>query len=158
MALKPKMQAPKFVGTAVVERQFKAISRAYSVLKEDEGLSLRGLFIIDPLGMLRQITVNNLPVGRSVNKTLRLLQALQFTDEHGEVRRWIRIAVLFCSIPIHSQDERLRLTAIKYKKPKPYEWWTSSDDEWSPPLVRDPNYSYSSGSPSPYNSPPTSSP
>jgi len=62
-----------------------AISRAYGVLKEDEGLSFRGLFIIDPLGKLRQITVNDLPVGRSVDETLRLLQAFQFTDEHGEV-------------------------------------------------------------------------
>ena len=45
----------------------------------------RGLFIIDPKGTLRQITVNDLPVGRSVDETLRLVQAFQFTDEHGEV-------------------------------------------------------------------------
>ena len=35
--------------------------------------------------MLRQITINDLPVGRSVDETLRLVQAFQFTDEHGEV-------------------------------------------------------------------------
>ena len=37
------------------------------------------------LGILRQITINDLPVGRSVDETLRLVQAFQFTDEHGEV-------------------------------------------------------------------------
>jgi len=62
-----------------------AISRAYGVLKEDEGVSFRGLFIIDPKQKLRQITVNDLPVGRDVDETLRLVQAFQFTDEHGEV-------------------------------------------------------------------------
>uniref|UniRef100_A0A3Q4AT96 thioredoxin-dependent peroxiredoxin n=1 Tax=Mola mola TaxID=94237 RepID=A0A3Q4AT96_MOLML len=44
-----------------------------------------GLFIIDPKGILRQITINDLPVGRSVEETLRLVQAFQFTDKHGEV-------------------------------------------------------------------------
>lgn len=62
-----------------------AISRAYGVLKEDEGVPFRGLFIIDPTGKLRQITINDLPVGRDVDETLRLVQAFQFTDEHGEV-------------------------------------------------------------------------
>lgn len=36
-------------------------------------------------GILRQVTINDLPVGRSVDETLRLVQAFQFTDEHGEV-------------------------------------------------------------------------
>lgn len=45
----------------------------------------RGLFIIDPKGVLRQITMNDLPVGRSVDETLRLVQAFQYTDRHGEV-------------------------------------------------------------------------
>jgi len=44
----------------------------------------RGLFIIDDKGRLRQITVNDFPVGRSVDETLRLVQAFQFTDVHGE--------------------------------------------------------------------------
>lgn len=44
----------------------------------------RGLFIIDGDGKLRQITINDLPVGRSVDETLRLVQAFQFTDQHGE--------------------------------------------------------------------------
>ncbi|KAJ7898640.1 2-cysteine peroxiredoxin [Mycena olivaceomarginata] len=61
------------------------ISRDYGVLLEDEGIALRGLFIIDPKGILRQITVNDLPVGRSVEETTRLIKAFQFTDQYGEV-------------------------------------------------------------------------
>ncbi|RGP77112.1 peroxiredoxin alkyl hydroperoxide reductase subunit c [Fusarium longipes] len=61
------------------------ISRSYGVLIEDEGIALRGLFIIDPKGVLRQITVNDLPVGRDVEETIRLVKAFQFTDEYGEV-------------------------------------------------------------------------
>ena len=52
---------------------------------DNAGVALRGLFIISPTGVLRQITVNDLPVGRSVDETLRLVKAFQFTDEHGEV-------------------------------------------------------------------------
>eukprot|EP01139_Manchomonas_bermudensis_P019619 Amastigsp_a677031_975.p3 type:complete len:211 gc:universal Amastigsp_a677031_975:695-63(-) len=66
----------------------KEISRNYNVLIEDgpdAGISLRGLFIIDPAGNLRQITVNDLPIGRSVDETLRLVKAYQFNAEHGEV-------------------------------------------------------------------------
>jgi alkyl hydroperoxide reductase subunit AhpC len=44
-----------------------------------------GLYIIDDKGTLRQITVNDYPVGRSVDEVLRLVQAFQFTDKHGEV-------------------------------------------------------------------------
>ena len=44
----------------------------------------RSLFIIDNKGRLRQITINDFPVGRSVDETLRLVQAFQFTDVHGE--------------------------------------------------------------------------
>ncbi|TEB25003.1 Cys 2 peroxiredoxin [Coprinellus micaceus] len=61
------------------------ISRDYGVLLEDAGIALRGLFIIDPQGILRQITVNDLPVGRSVDETIRLIKAFQFTDKYGEV-------------------------------------------------------------------------
>jgi alkyl hydroperoxide reductase subunit AhpC len=63
----------------------KVVSTAYGVLKEDEGIAFRGLFIIDPKQNLRQITINDLPVGRNVDETLRLLQAFQFVEEHGEV-------------------------------------------------------------------------
>lgn len=62
----------------------KKMSRDYGVLLEDAGIALRGLFIIDPKGVLRQITVNDLPVGRSVDETLRLIKAFQFVEKHGE--------------------------------------------------------------------------
>lgn len=61
------------------------ISKAYGVYLEQLGHTLRGLFIIDTKGTLRQITMNDLPVGRSVDETLRLVQAFQYTDTHGEV-------------------------------------------------------------------------
>jgi len=62
-----------------------SLSKDYGVYLEDEGVSLRGLFIIDGKGILRQSTINDLPVGRSVDEVLRLLQAFQFTDKYGEV-------------------------------------------------------------------------
>lgn len=62
-----------------------SLSRDYGVLLEDEGIALRGIFLIDPKGTLRQITINDLPVGRSVDESFRLLEAFQFTEEHGEV-------------------------------------------------------------------------
>jgi len=61
------------------------LAKDYGVLIEDEGIALRGLFIIDPKGIIRQITINDLPVGRSVDETLRLLDAFQFTEKYGEV-------------------------------------------------------------------------
>lgn len=66
----------------------KSIARSYGVLIEegdDAGVALRGMFIVDPKGVLRQATINDLPVGRNVDECLRLVQAFQFTDEHGEV-------------------------------------------------------------------------
>lgn len=62
-----------------------SISKDYGVLKEDQGIAYRGLFVIDGKGILRQITINDLPVGRSVDETLRLVQAFQHTDKYGEV-------------------------------------------------------------------------
>jgi alkyl hydroperoxide reductase subunit AhpC len=61
------------------------IARKYGVYKENDGIAFRGLFIIDGKQNLRQITINDLPVGRSVDETLRLVQAFQYTDKHGEV-------------------------------------------------------------------------
>jgi len=66
----------------------KQISKDYGVLidhGEDNGVSFRGTFIIDPNGVLRQYSVNDLPVGRSIDEVLRLVQAFQFTDKNGEV-------------------------------------------------------------------------
>ncbi|KAN0114198.1 Thioredoxin-like fold [Russula decolorans] len=61
------------------------VARDYGCLIEDKGIALRASYLIDPKGVLRQITMNDLPVGRSVDEALRLVQAFQFTDEHGEV-------------------------------------------------------------------------
>ncbi|KAM5149043.1 peroxiredoxin-1 [Mantella aurantiaca] len=68
----------------IVSDMRRTISTDYGVLN-DEGISFRGLFIIDDKGILRQITINDLPVGRSVDETLRLVQAFQHTDKYGEV-------------------------------------------------------------------------
>ena len=62
----------------------KEISRAYDVLLEDEGLALRGVFIIDPKGKVRVEMRNDLPLGRNVEEVLRLLDALVYTDTHGD--------------------------------------------------------------------------
>lgn len=64
----------------------KEISRRYGVLIDDNGgIALRGLFIIDKEQLLRQITINDLPVGRSVDETLRLIKAFQYVEQYGEV-------------------------------------------------------------------------
>ncbi|CAK9299279.1 unnamed protein product, partial [Gordionus sp. m RMFG-2023] len=63
----------------------KTISRDYGVLIDEPGIALRGLFIIDPKGIIRHLSINDLPVGRSVDETLRLVKAYQFVEKHGEV-------------------------------------------------------------------------
>jgi peroxiredoxin (alkyl hydroperoxide reductase subunit C) len=63
----------------------KTISRDYDVLLEDAGIALRGLFLIDRDGVVQHQVVNNLPLGRNVDEVIRILDALQFTEEHGEV-------------------------------------------------------------------------
>jgi alkyl hydroperoxide reductase subunit AhpC len=62
----------------------KKISSDYGVLL-DSGVALRGTFIIDKQGIIRAITIHDLPLGRSVDETLRVLDALQFYEQHGEV-------------------------------------------------------------------------
>lgn len=64
--------------------QSKQISRAFNVLNEDN-VALRGLFIIDQDGILQHATINNLSFGRSVDEALRVMQAIQFTQQNGEV-------------------------------------------------------------------------
>ncbi|MBF0504635.1 MAG: peroxiredoxin [Candidatus Omnitrophica bacterium] len=63
----------------------KKIARDYDVLIEEDGVALRGLFLIDKNGIVQHQLVNNLPLGRSVEEVLRLVDALQFTEKHGEV-------------------------------------------------------------------------
>lgn len=61
-----------------------SISNSYEVLVDDS-LALRGLFIIDKEGIIRHALINDLPLGRSTEEALRVVDALQFTEEHGEV-------------------------------------------------------------------------
>ncbi len=63
----------------------KKVSSDYGVLIEDAGVALRGLFIIDPEGVLRVQIVTDLNIGRNIGEVLRLVQAAQYTAEHGEV-------------------------------------------------------------------------
>lgn len=62
----------------------KKISKSYGVLF-DKAIALRGLFIIDKEGIVRHALINDLPLGRNVDEALRVLDALQFTEEHGDV-------------------------------------------------------------------------
>ena len=63
----------------------KEIARKYDVLLEGPGIALRGMFIIDPKGVVRQATINDLPVGRNVEEALRIIQAFQQVEKTGEV-------------------------------------------------------------------------
>jgi peroxiredoxin (alkyl hydroperoxide reductase subunit C) len=62
----------------------KDIARSYGVLLPG-GVALRGTFLIDKNGIVQSQHVNNLPLGRNVDEALRLVDALQFNEEHGEV-------------------------------------------------------------------------
>jgi peroxiredoxin 2/4 len=61
------------------------ICRAYDVEFEAAGVAFRGSFLIDKNGTVRHQVVNDLPLGRNVDEMLRMVDALQFTEEHGEV-------------------------------------------------------------------------
>lgn len=129
-----------------------SISRDYGVLLEEEGIALRGLFIIDPKGilryvfitlyslpiltLLRQITVNDLPVGRSVDETLRLIKAFQFTVSPSS--SWalvdrlnvlsIRTSTVRSALPTGLRDPRP-------SKPTPSPSSSSSDPPLTVPLT-----------------------
>ena len=62
----------------------KQIAADYGVLLE-AGIALRGLFLIDKNGVVRHALINDLPLGRNVDEALRMLDALQFFEAHGEV-------------------------------------------------------------------------
>ena len=63
----------------------KSIARDYDVLTADGGVAYRGLFLIDKDGIVRHQVVNDLPLGRSVDEALRMVDALAFHQAHGEV-------------------------------------------------------------------------
>jgi len=78
----------------------KQISRDYGVLIND-AVALRGLFLIDKDGIVRHSVINDLSLGRNVDEALRMLDALQFTEEHGEV----------CPANWNAGDEGMKPTA-----------------------------------------------
>ena len=61
------------------------ICRAYDVEHPEAGVAFRGSFLIDKKGVVRHQVVNDLPLGRNIDEMLRMIDALQFTEEHGEV-------------------------------------------------------------------------
>jgi peroxiredoxin (alkyl hydroperoxide reductase subunit C) len=63
----------------------KSIAADYDVLTGDGAVAYRGLFLIDKEGMVRHQVVNDLPLGRNIHEALRMVDALQFHEQHGEV-------------------------------------------------------------------------
>jgi len=61
------------------------IGEAYGVMNRETGFHLRGTYIIDPAGVVRHLSMNDPPAGRNVDELLRLVQAYQYADKHGEV-------------------------------------------------------------------------
>jgi len=78
----------------------QTISKDYGVLFDDS-IALRGLFLIDKEGVIRHAVINDLPLGRNVDEALRMLEALQFVEEHGEV----------CPANWHEGEETMAPTA-----------------------------------------------
>lgn len=68
----------------LVEDLNKEIAKSYGILFGGS-VALRGLFLIDPTGKVRHCVINDLPLGRSVDEALRMVDAVQFADTHGEV-------------------------------------------------------------------------
>jgi peroxiredoxin (alkyl hydroperoxide reductase subunit C) len=67
----------------LVQDLTKSIAQSYGILF-NEAVALRGLFLIDTKGVIRHSVINDLPLGRSVNEALRMVDALQFVETHGD--------------------------------------------------------------------------
>ena len=63
----------------------KSIASDYGVLIEGAGVALRGSFLIDKAGNIRHYVINDLPLGRNVDESIRMVEALDFHETHGEV-------------------------------------------------------------------------
>lgn len=83
----------------------KSIARSYDVLFDDS-IALRGLFLIDKQGIVRHQVVNDLPLGRSVDEALRMVQALQYFEKNGEV----------CPANWHEGSRTIKPTVAESKK------------------------------------------
>lgn len=73
------------VGYTMVADMTHSICRDYDVETPDGAVAFRGSFLIDKEGMVRHQVVNDLPLGRNIDDMLRMVDALQFHEEHGEV-------------------------------------------------------------------------
>lgn len=73
------------VGFPLVSDKTHRICNDYGIAHPEEGVAMRGSFLIDKEGVVQHQIVNNLPLGREVDEMLRMVDALQFTEEHGEV-------------------------------------------------------------------------
>jgi len=73
------------IGFPLVADLKHEITQAYGVEHPQAGVALRGSFLIDKDGIVQHMVINNLPLGRNVDEMLRMVDALQFTEEHGEV-------------------------------------------------------------------------
>ena len=69
----------------IVADESKQISQDYDVLIEEEGIAYRGTFLINKEGKVVHQIINDLPLGRSIEEVIRIIDALHFTEEHGEV-------------------------------------------------------------------------
>jgi peroxiredoxin 2/4 len=88
------------IGFPLVADLTKSIARNYDVLIND-AVALRGSFLIDMKGTVRHQVVNDLPVGRNVDEAIRMVEALQFHEEHGEV----------CPAGWHKGEKGMKATA-----------------------------------------------
>ncbi|KAJ2322816.1 cTPxI, partial [Coemansia sp. RSA 2681] len=73
------------VAVPMLADRTRAMSRSYGVLCEESGQAFRGLFIVDRKQVVRVAQINDMAVGRSVDEALRLVSALKYTDEQGQV-------------------------------------------------------------------------
>ncbi|MDH5765512.1 MAG: peroxiredoxin C [Gammaproteobacteria bacterium] len=73
------------VGYTLVADMTHGVCKAYDVETPDGAVAFRGSFLIDKEGMVRHQVVNDLPLGRNVDEMIRMVDALQFHEEHGEV-------------------------------------------------------------------------
>ncbi len=73
------------VGYPLVADLTHAICKSYDVETPDGAVAFRGSFLIDKAGVVRHQVINDLPLGRNIDEMLRMVDALQFTEEHGEV-------------------------------------------------------------------------
>ncbi|CAH0387349.1 unnamed protein product [Bemisia tabaci] len=99
------------------------ISKSYGVFAPEVNHAHRGLFIIDPKGIIRHVTLNDVHVGRNVDETVRLIQAYQHTDTHNEVcpagwKPGEKTITVQPSNPCHSKTQEGTESAPKTRKHK----------------------------------------